>query len=60
MAPMQKLTTMRPLFRDLYRHLLAFEAWFDRRYGWFFTNGMKQDRTVRTGPDTDVRDVAPL
>ncbi|HMN05936.1 MAG TPA: hypothetical protein PKD45_09430 [Flavobacteriales bacterium] len=57
---MQKLTTMRPLFRDLYRHLLAFEAWFDRRYGWFFTNGMKQDRTVRTGPDTDVRDVAPL
>ncbi len=22
-----------------------FERWFDRRYGWFFTNGMKTHRT---------------
>ncbi|MBK8340637.1 MAG: hypothetical protein IPK99_11880 [Flavobacteriales bacterium] len=21
-----------------------FEVWFDRRFGWFFTNGMKTDR----------------
>jgi len=24
-----------------------FQAWFDRRFGWFFTNGMKQARTKR-------------
>jgi hypothetical protein len=23
--------------------LERFERWFDRRYGWFFTNGMKQE-----------------
>lgn len=24
-----------------------FQAWFDRRFGWFFTNGMKQVRAKR-------------
>jgi hypothetical protein len=26
-----------------------FQAWFDQRFGWFFTNGMKQQRPVRAG-----------
>ncbi len=26
-----------------------FQAWFDHRFGWFFTNGMKAPRTQRTG-----------
>lgn len=24
-----------------------FQNWFDRRYGWFFTNGMKEYREPR-------------
>lgn len=27
--------------RHIHHHLLRFEAWFNRRFGWFFTNGMK-------------------
>jgi len=28
--------------RTIIRHLTRFEKWFDARFGWFFTNGMKQ------------------
>lgn len=24
--------------------LIGFSAWFDKRFGWFFTNGMKSHR----------------
>ena len=30
----------------IYDRLDRFERWFDRRFGWFFINGMK-DRSVR-------------
>lgn len=26
---------------NILHHLLLFEAWFNRRFGWFFTNGAK-------------------
>jgi hypothetical protein len=26
-----------------------FQAWFDHRFGWFFTNGMKERRPQRSG-----------
>jgi len=29
------------------RGLDRFQAWFDERFGWFFTNGMKDDRSKR-------------
>lgn len=34
-----------------------FQCWFDKRFGWFFTNGMKADRrgpSGRSGLDADV------
>ncbi len=27
---------------SLFRNLERFEEWFDDRFGWFFTNGMKE------------------
>lgn len=35
---------MRALLRLAIRSLVRFAAWFDHRFGWFFTNGMKQER----------------
>lgn len=32
---------MQSLLLRLFDHLSRFERWFERRYGWFFTNGMK-------------------
>ncbi|MBZ0206259.1 MAG: hypothetical protein K8H89_08025 [Flavobacteriales bacterium] len=32
---------MRELIHNLSSSLAEFEAWFDQRFGWFFTNGMK-------------------
>ncbi len=29
------------------RGLGRFQAWFDHRFGWFFTNGMKEHREPR-------------
>jgi hypothetical protein len=34
---------------SLLRRLDAFERWFDQRFGWFFTNGMKPPRGPRPG-----------
>lgn len=33
---------MRELVHSLSRSLAEFEAWFDLRFGWFLTNGMKE------------------
>lgn len=36
-----------------------FERWFDRRFGWFFTNGMKaamQERAVEEPPEEAVEE----
>lgn len=30
--------------RTIKKRLDTFEAWFAGRFGWFFTNGMKQHR----------------
>ena len=32
---------MREKIHNLRRRLITFEEWFDLRFGWFFTNGMK-------------------
>lgn len=40
---------MLALLRMASRALTRFTAWFDHRFAWFFTNGMKQER--RTGAD---------
>lgn len=29
------------LLQHLFDRLSRFERWFEQRYGWFFTNGMK-------------------
>lgn len=47
---------MRPLFQHLLRQLAEFEAWFERKFGWFFTNGMKQDESGRTAPVPEAGD----
>ncbi len=31
-------------FHTLLCQLEAFERWFDKHFGWFFTNGMKEYR----------------
>ena len=36
---------MRELIQNLPLALAKFETWFDRRFGWFFTNGMKNRST---------------
>ena len=41
-----RLLCMDTLLLFFYNHLDRFERWFDHRFGWFFTNGMK-DREVR-------------
>lgn len=33
----------------------AFEAWFSRHFGWFFTNGMKQGRADEALKDVPSR-----
>ncbi len=30
--------------RHILHHLLRFEAWFNCRFGWFFTNGRKPNK----------------
>lgn len=37
------------LLHFLLQRFDRFQAWFDQRFGWFFTNGMKSQRTPRTG-----------
>jgi len=30
------------MLHALLQSLIRFETWFDRHFGWFFTNGMKE------------------
>lgn len=46
--------TARPMLATLFHALERFEAWFDRRFGWFFTNGMK-DRSRDGAAITSAR-----
>lgn len=39
--------TMAHLLLFLHDRMERFERWFDRRFGWFFTNGMKDRRDHR-------------
>ena len=36
---------MRKKLHTVQRTLIGFELWFDRHFGWFFTNGMKHRRS---------------
>jgi hypothetical protein len=43
LRPYQRATTKTILtMKTLITHLTAFELWFNHKFGWFFTNGMKQ------------------
>ena len=49
---------MHEMFHSLRRSLNTFEEWFDLRFGWFFTNGMKHrsaDRNIPKDPATRLR-----
>lgn len=41
--------TMFSLLLRLMHRFERFQAWFDHRFGWFFTNGMKERRPQRSG-----------
>jgi hypothetical protein len=41
---------MHKLIIHLHLLFLRFEHWFDRRLGWFFTNGMKNSTGSGAGP----------
>lgn len=51
---------MREMFHSLRRNLIVFEEWFDLRFGWFFTNGMKHRSRERTLPDDPATDLRAL
>lgn len=38
---------MAALLITIYDRLDRFERWFNKRFGWFFTNGMKDRRERR-------------
>jgi len=38
---------MRQLLQAAFLLLTEFELWFDHRFGWFFTNGMKHRPKAR-------------
>lgn len=48
---------MHTWYRHITGQLQRFEAWFAERFGWFFTNGMKQRGA--SAPDMGPVDVAP-
>ncbi len=37
---------MATLFHRLSERFSALERWFDKHFGWFFTNGMKEQQQV--------------
>lgn len=49
---------MREQIQSLSLILAEFEAWFDLRFGWFFTNGMKHRSVERTEPDAPASERA--
>lgn len=38
---------MNRIIHHMLSTFLRFQNWFDARFGWFFTNGMKERRTPR-------------
>ncbi|MEO8068578.1 MAG: hypothetical protein ABI599_12855 [Flavobacteriales bacterium] len=38
---------MASFFFNLYERLDRFEQWFNARFGWFFTNGMKDPAALK-------------
>ncbi len=52
---------MRGMYMDLLRRMMEFEQWFDQRFGWFFTNGMKarQRKAVQMGSGLQESSKAP-
>jgi hypothetical protein len=38
------------LLQFLFDGFSRFQAWFDKRFGWFFTNGMKKQRDPNAYP----------
>lgn len=51
---------MRELFHNLRYRLVTFEEWFDLRFGWFFTNGMKDRSPERILPEDPATGLRPL
>ena len=51
---------MREKIHILRRRLITFEEWFDLRFGWFFTNGMKYRSPGRNIPEDRAPDLRPL
>lgn len=51
---------MREKIHNLRRRLITFEEWFDLRFGWFFTNGMKHRSPGRDIPEDRAPDLRPL
>ena len=49
---------MREQIHSLSLMLSEFETWFDQRFGWFFTNGMKDRSVEQTEPDTPAQESA--
>ncbi|MEO7081820.1 MAG: hypothetical protein ABIY71_09845 [Flavobacteriales bacterium] len=49
---------MREQIQSLSHMLAEFEAWFDLRFGWFFTNGMKHRSVQSTEPDDPASESA--
>lgn len=37
---------MAAFIQALAKNFDRFSRWFDQHFGWFFTNGMKNDRTL--------------
>ncbi|MGB6048987.1 MAG: hypothetical protein WBG34_15430 [Flavobacteriales bacterium] len=51
---------MRELVHSLSLLIADFEAWFDLRFGWFFTNGMKSRAAERPEPEVPAhKSVSP-
>ncbi len=51
---------MREKIHNLRRRLTTFEEWFDLRFGWFFTNGMKHRSPGNHIPEDRAPDLRPL
>lgn len=45
---------MLQLLQHIRHQLHEFEVWFEKKFGWFFTNGMKQDQPSGPAPATDL------
>lgn len=51
---------MQEILHTLRCRLAIFEEWFDLRFGWFFTNGMKDRSPARMLPEDPATDLRSL